>query len=239
MVNTLQVNNARARFGGVVALDGVDFEAEEGKIHAIIGPNGAGKSTLVGVIAGLAGSAKQITLGGVPIERLSPVARARRGLAVSYQAPSLFGSLTIGENLELVEPLRRRHGGAHDDWLSSLPARYGLEEWHWSRADDAPYPIRKFGDVVRAFLSGPRVLVLDEPAAGLSHDQREQLVELVLEAKSRLRCSIVLIEHDVPLVFALADRVTVLDNGRLIASGPPEEVRQHPEVLRAYLGVSA
>jgi ABC-type branched-subunit amino acid transport system ATPase component len=157
-------------------------------------------------------------------------------LARTFQHPALFGTLTIAENLRLAERRRTVASPAAREWLDTLPDELSLRPWMDVVAGAAPDPVRKLADTLRALTMLPKLLLVDEPAAGLTAEEREKLGDLFKGAREHLGCSILLIEHDVPLVFRICDRVTVLSNGALIAEGTPAEVRAHPEVIRAYLG---
>ncbi|MGW4335401.1 ABC transporter ATP-binding protein [Rhodococcus koreensis] len=237
----VDVERLTVRFGGVRALNDVSFAVRAGEIHGLIGPNGAGKSTLVKVISGAErrGQSK-VRLFGEPTLRTSSQQRARKGLGCTFQKPALFESLTIQENLGLARKRARSVSSECAQWIDGLQSEVGLTRWLEMRAGDAPYPVQKLVDVVRAISLAPTVLLVDEPAGGLNADERELLAELLLRARDRLECSIILIEHDVPMVFRVCDRVTVLSNGSAIVNGmTPDDVRQHPEVVSAYLGTPA
>ena len=227
-------------FGGVIALQDVTVTVQAREIFGLIGPNGAGKSTLVNVIAGsIRPPGAHIALLGRECGGVGPGARARRGLGRTCQDPALFDALTVKENLDLARRARRRRGNTRAaDWLDRLPFDLELDRWFAVIARDAPYPVRKLTDVVRALTAAPDVLLMDEPAAGLAHEEREKLVAVLESARERLGCAILLIEHDVPMIFRVTDRLTVLSNGRQIATGRPDEISRHPEVIAAYLGVA-
>jgi ABC-type branched-subunit amino acid transport system ATPase component len=230
------------RFGGVQALDDVSLVVKQGEIHGLIGPNGAGKSTLVNVVAGeQRPTSGQVMLGGEDVSRSRAQRRARLGLARTFQHPQLAARLTVAENLEMSRRFARKRASAgsvpHEEWASGVLRDMDLEPWLDVLASKAPYPVLKVADTVRALLTRPSVLLADEPAAGLPADDRARLVEVLSSAQSDLATTVVLIEHDVPLVFSVCSRITVLDSGKVVTSGPAAEVQQHPEVIKAYLGV--
>ena len=231
-------------FGGVVALEDVRVRIGPGEICGLIGPNGAGKSTLVNVIAGVyRPDAGTVSMSGVPVGNLSVTRRARRGLARTFQAPAPFGTLTIHENLDMARRFRRRTRRQLEDdqvaWLEDLVDDMGLTPWLHVPARHAPHPVQKVTDVLRSLFTAPTALLVDEPAAGLAKGDRDRLVGLLGAARERLGIGVLIIEHDVPLVFDLCERLTVLNFGRLIAEGTPEEIRRHPDVREAYLGTRA
>lgn len=241
MVSTQGV---RVTFGGLVALDDVDFEVRAGEIHGLIGPNGAGKSTLVNVIAGLQPADRgSVHMAGQRLDGLSPIERAQRGLGRTFQHPAMFETLTVRENLELAIRFRKRKGkrlpADPEEWLDEQVVRLEETEWHDVVVSHTPYPVHKTVETLRALLAAPEVLIVDEPAAGLPNDERDRLVTLLTDARDVLGIGIVVIEHDVPLVFGICDRMTVLHSGRVIARGTPAEVRRDPAVREAYLGGGA
>jgi branched-chain amino acid transport system ATP-binding protein len=235
--SALRASDVSVTFGGVVALMEVGIDVSYGGIHALIGPNGAGKSTLVNVVAGsLRPRTGTVELFGRDCSRTSEPGRARLGLGRTFQHPALFGTLTIRENLGLAARARARRGVEPAAWLERAIDDLDLRPWLDVVVDSAPYPVRKLTDMVRALAAGPDLLVVDEPAAGLASSERDRLAELLDWARTHLSCAILLIEHDMPLVFRLADHITVLSNGKLIAAGSPDEIRAHPDVVEAYLG---
>jgi len=238
-------------FGGVRALDGVTLAVRAGTIHSLIGPNGAGKTTLVNLVSGFdRPDGGTIELFGEPVGGRSAVRIARRGLARTFQTPQLFEELAVLDNV-LVAATGPRLGwlaaalaGAGGDAAATRAraddalAAVGLGEWAATPAADLPFGHRRRLEIARALAAGARVLMLDEPAAGLAPAEIEALEALL----SRLRAAgltVVLIEHHVELVMAISDRVTVLDEGRVIAEGAPAAVQRDPAVLAAYLGTPA
>lgn len=229
----LRVSGLQKHFGGVLALDDVGLELAEGELHAVIGPNGAGKTTLIHLLSGaLPADAGAIVFDGRDITGLTMHRRVRMGLARSYQITSVFPNFTVLENFALaVQAATDRDGRARA--RAELDA-VGLSE----RADDLAGALahgeRRRLELGLALATGARVLLLDEPMAGMGPQEASRIVDL-LSALKRKR-TILLVEHDMDAVFRLADRITTLVYGRVIASGAPDEIRRHPEVRRAYLG---
>ncbi|MGY1838131.1 MULTISPECIES: ABC transporter permease subunit [unclassified Modestobacter] len=244
---TLEVHDLSVAFGGTVVLDGVSLTVRAGQVLGVIGPNGAGKTTLVDVITGYSSSRSgSVTLDGIDLTGKSPTALSRAGVTRSFQSLELFEDLSVADNL-LTAAERRR-------WFDPLvagirPGRPELsdvalaavQEFRLAdRLDEAPqdlaYGDRRLLGIARALASRPRVLLLDEPAAGLGEQERTELKTLVRGLAERWNIAVLLIEHDVDLVMSVSDQVLALDFGRVIAYGPPGEVRQDPQVVRAYLG---
>ncbi|WP_326756567.1 ABC transporter ATP-binding protein [Streptomyces hirsutus] len=247
----LDVRDVTVRFAGLVALDAVSLTVEPGTVHAIIGPNGAGKSTCFNVLSGLCRpAAGTVTLGGTELTRLAPHRIAALGVARTFQnIVTTHG--TVADNLMLGRHALTRAGFAAT--ALRLPGAVREQRRHLARAReiaeltglgahfDSPVALLSYGDrkrveLARALCLEPRVLLLDEPVAGMNAAERARTAEVVGELRTELGLSIVLVEHDMGLVMRLADDVTVLDFGRSIAHGTPDEVRRDPEVLRAYLG---
>ncbi|NML48701.1 ABC transporter ATP-binding protein [Ramlibacter sp. G-1-2-2] len=228
----LQVRGLRKQFGALVVTDGVDLEVRAGEIHALIGPNGAGKTTLVAQLAGeLRSEAGTIRFAGADITHATMHARARRGLVRSFQVTRLFHSLTVAEHLAFAGVAC---GAAVPP---GLLARAGLEGRGAVQVDELSHGEQRALEVALALATRPRLLLLDEPMAGLGAQESLAMGERI--AALRGECAVLLIEHDVEAVFRLADRVSVLVGGAVIASGPPAQVRSDPRVLAAYLGEAA
>ncbi|MEU2897858.1 ABC transporter ATP-binding protein [Streptomyces sp. NPDC001273] len=250
----LDVRDVTVRFAGLTALDGVSFTVVPGSVHALIGPNGAGKSTCFNVLSGLCRPAEgTVSLGDTELTRLAPHRIAALGVARTFQnIVTTHG--TVADNLMLGRHALSRAGFAAS--ALRLPSAVREQREHLGRAReiaeltglgahfDTPVALLSYGDrkrveLARALCLEPRVLLLDEPVAGMNAAERARTAEVVGELRAELGLSVVLVEHDMGLVMRLADDVTVLDFGRRIARGTPDEVRQDPEVLRAYLGTDA
>lgn len=247
----LRVRGLSKQFGGVAALTGVDLTIRAGTIHALIGPNGSGKTTLLNLISGFyPASSGSIVFLGAERKKNSPDAIAREGIARTFQKPKIFPHLTVLENV-MVGFFTRERAGLADAvlWLSRARAdrRYsteraeellkftGLYERRHDLAKNLPHGQQRFLEIARALTLDPFLVLLDEPAAGLSGTELEQLVELIARLKAQGR-SVLLVEHHVNMVMQLADWITVLNHGMKICEGSPEHVRQSPEVIAAYLG---
>jgi branched-chain amino acid transport system ATP-binding protein len=229
----LSVSGLQKRFGGVLAVDGVSLDLAEGELHAVIGPNGAGKTTLIHLLSGaLCPSAGTILLGGRDITGLAMHRRVRLGLARSYQITSLFPDFTVLENLALAI---QGTSGQHDpEGARAELETVGLGARADLRAGALAHGERRQLELGLALATGARILLLDEPMAGMAAEEAARIVGLLEALKGRR--TILLVEHDMDAVFRLADRISTLVYGRVIASGTPEDIRRHPEVRRAYLG---
>ena len=244
----LEARGLRKVFGGVCAVDGVDLALPRGEIRALIGPNGAGKTTFFNMLAGqLAPDGGEVRLGGERLTGLPPHAVWRRGVSRTFQITATFATLTALENVQVARLSHRRltyslvraAGGLETEASVRLLERVGLADQAARPAAALAYGDRKRLELAVALASDPTVLLLDEPTAGMAPAERGALMALV-EALARERALTVLFtEHDMDVVFAVADRITVLHQGRVIADGASAAVRADPEVQRVYLGEDA
>jgi branched-chain amino acid transport system ATP-binding protein len=247
----LGIEGLSRHFGGVYAIREVSLQIDPGEVRGIIGPNGAGKSTLFHLVSGhLRGDAGRVLFRGERIDALSPHERARRGIAIVFQGARVFRGMTARENVmvgahawtrhgfleaALRLPLHRREEREIRERADAALERVGLLDWAHRAAEALPLGQQRSMQLARALCAQPSLLLLDEPASGLRAGEREALGGLIGELH-RAGLTMLLIEHDVPFVMRLADRVTVLDLGQVIAEGTPDEVRRDERVAEAYLG---
>jgi branched-chain amino acid transport system ATP-binding protein len=241
----LQISGLTKRFGGVVATDAISLDIAHGEFHAIIGPNGAGKTTLISLLAGeIAPQSGTIRFDGADITALPDHRRSSLGVARSFQITSLFDDFTALDNVALAAQAHAGHSfrfwrdARRDETLRrqahTALARVGLAERAGKRVDKLSHGEHRQLDIAMALATRPRMLLLDEPMAGLGPEESARMVGMLRELKGDL--TILLIEHDMETVFALADRITVLVYGRIVASGDPAAVRADAAVREAYLG---
>lgn len=251
-MSLLEVTDLTLRFGGATTLDAVSFDVDEGELFAIIGPNGAGKTSTFNCISGVyRPQSGSILLGGSSLRGLAPDEIARRGVARTFQNVELFDNLSVLDNL-----LLGRHQATTYSWpegmlwfgrsrRQELNARRRVEDLidflDLARVRNMPvgilpYGIRKRVELGRALAMEPRLLLLDEPVAGMNSEETEDMARFLLDVRAELGTSMIMVEHDMRLVMDLADRVMVIDFGRRIALGTPDEVQRDPAVIAAYLG---
>jgi branched-chain amino acid transport system ATP-binding protein len=248
----LKVSGLQMRFGGLLAVDGIDFDVRANEVFAIIGPNGAGKTTVFNCVGGFyKPTAGDIRLGGDAITGLPSHKVARRGLVRTFQNIRLFKQLTVLENLMVAQHLKvnrnilsglfttpgyRRAERAALEHAAQWLDRVGLRSVANREAGTLSYGHQRRLEIARCMITQPRLLMLDEPAAGLNPQEKIELQQMVDGLRHEFGISVLLIEHDMSLVMGVSDRILVMEHGKPIMIGKPEEVRNDPRVIKAYLG---
>lgn len=247
----LEVDKLTLRFGGLTVLDGVSFAVEAGELFALIGPNGAGKTSVFNCISGLYRGTGSIHFVGENIAGKSPHDIARLGIARTFQHGELFARMTVLENLMAGRHLRihtnpiaemlflpsvRHEEAKHREAVERIIDFVELERYRHANVSGLPFGIQKIVGFARALALEPKLLLLDEPSAGLNRDEREDLARFIVRIKHELGIAMIWIEHDMQMVADLADRLHVLNYGRTLASGSPEAVLRNMDVIEAYLG---
>jgi branched-chain amino acid transport system ATP-binding protein len=251
-LSILSINQLTRRFSGLVAIDHVSFAVEEGEIFGLIGPNGAGKTTMFNMITGLIPpSGGEIFYKNQAIDRSQPYQIARKGIARTFQNLRLFSNLSVLENVAIANHIHTRSNLISSIWGTKLAKAeeqeiqlrayqllelVGLESKSAQVAHNLAYGDQRRLELARALALQPQLLLLDEPAAGMNPSEKAALSDLIRKIRSLFNLTIIMIEHHVPLVMGLCDRIAVLDFGQLIALGSPEIVKNDPAVITAYLG---
>jgi branched-chain amino acid transport system ATP-binding protein len=239
----LEVSGVTVQFGGVIAVNDASLSVEGGTITGLIGPNGAGKTTLFNVITGLQPPTRgRVRFRNHDVTRSSPNARAKAGMGRTFQRLEAFGSLTVRENVQVARDIhsgvRGWFGRSHDTVVDQLIDRVGLTDYAAQRADSVPTGVARLLEMARALAIEPRLLLLDEPSSGLDEAETEAFGHLLRDLAADGR-AILLVEHDMDLVMTVCDLIHVLEFGKVIATGRPEDIRADRTVQAAYLGFSA
>ena len=230
----LEIRQVMVRFGGVMAVGGVDLDVQAGETTGLIGPNGAGKTTLFNVISGMQDpTAGMVSVNGVDISHESPHRRAKRGLARTFQRLELFASLTVRDNVRVAAELASLTN--IDATVDRLLKKVGVSHLADKTAGELPTGSARLVEIARALATGPQLLLLDEPASGLDESESDRLGKLLRELTGE-GLGVLLVEHDMSLVMRVCDSIYVLDLGMIIAHGTPEYIQHDPHVLQAYLG---
>ncbi len=248
-MSLLKVDKLTVQFGGIKALTAIDFAMEEKEILAIIGPNGAGKTTLFNCVSGVYHpTSGEILFAGESLLGLSPDRIAQRGIGRTFQNIRLFNNMSVLDNLMLGRHMKfrrnivhaflriRKEELIHREKVEEIIDFLDLAAYRQARVIDCPYGVQKRVELGRAIVMEPKLLLLDEPVAGLTVEEKNRVAYLVTEMRGRFGFAILLIEHDLRIVSRLADRLVVLNFGQKLAEGNPTEVQRNPEVIRAYVG---
>ncbi|MGM7669258.1 ABC transporter ATP-binding protein [Microbacterium sp. A93] len=250
----LSLTDVGVGFRGVRALDAVTFDIPAGGVSAVIGPNGAGKTTLFNCVSGIYRHDGSIALAGRPLDGLRAFRRAEAGIARTFQTPALLDDVDVMTNVMLgtytrtnaglmghlwLSPRSRRDEAAAKEWSSEIIERVGLREYASTPVGALAHGDRRRVEIARALVARPTLLMLDEPAAGLSESEANALMDLIVEHGRETGMTCVLVEHDVALVMRYATTIAVLDAGRVLACGAAADIRKNPAVIAAYLGSDA
>ncbi|RKL63204.1 ABC transporter ATP-binding protein [Thermoanaerobacteraceae bacterium SP2] len=251
----LEMKNLTKTFGGLTAVENVNFMVQKGSISGLIGPNGAGKTTIFNLITGIYKVTEgEIIFKGIPIQNLEPHRIASMGITRTFQNIRLFKKLSVYDNIltachhnagyNLIESVLRlgRFKKEEKDLrqdTENLMEIMGLAKWRDHAAHSLPYGLQRRLEIARALAVKPELLLLDEPAAGMNPDETLQLMNLIREIRDKFKCTIFIIEHHMDLVMGICENIMVLNFGRKLIEGPPEKVQRDPQVIQAYLGEGA
>jgi branched-chain amino acid transport system ATP-binding protein len=251
-MSAVDVKNLCKRFGGLKAVESLSFSVNNGSVHALIGPNGAGKTTVLNLISRFyTADEGQVFVQGKNILTLRDYDIFRTGIARTFQNLEIFGDLSVFENIMTARfrfmksgvianmlrlPMSRSEERKNKDRVKQIISLVGLQDIAFKRAGSLPYGQQKLVELARAMALEPKVLLLDEPAAGYNTEEVGKLAQLLLKVKDILKASILLVEHNMSLVMAISDRITVMHHGQFLAEGTPPEIEKNPAVIEAYLG---
>ena len=249
----LHVEDIQLAFGGVKALSGVSVHAKAGQITAVIGPNGAGKTSLFNVVSGFYKPQNgKVTLDGEDISTLKPHERAYRGMSRTFQNIALFHGMSVLDNIKLgahtnltsgilsaglrLPSTRREEANLERDIQRDIIGLLELDHVQHHHVEDLSYGLQKRVELARALVMKPKILLLDEPVAGMNREEKREMSRFVVDVRKNWKTTVLLIEHDMSMVMGISDHIVVLSFGKPIASGTPDEVRANPDVIKAYLG---